>query len=174
MRGFRFALLLPLATLPVLTGPGPQSTGQNPVTVFLVRHAEKATDDPRDPTLSDAGQKRAQELTRVLADGGVTTFIATEYKRTRETVSPLAAAAGSPVTVIGAGSMDSLITRLQSLPAGSRALVASHSNLVHLIVKRLTGATVKPLEDTDYDRLYVLTLSGNGAGSTVVLRYGGR
>jgi hypothetical protein len=45
---------------------------------------------------------------------------------------------------------------------------------VHLIVKRLTGATVRPLEDADYDRLYVLTLSGKGSGSAVVLRYGSK
>ena len=171
MRAARFALmLLPLGALPAVS----QAPAANPVTVFLVRHAEKATDDPRDPTLSDAGQKRAQELARVLADAGVTTFIATEFKRTRETVSPLAQLASSPVSVIGAASMDSLVTRLQSLPPGSRALVASHSNLVNLIVQRLTGATVTPLTDADYDRLYVLTLSGKGTGSAVVLRFGNR
>jgi len=175
MRAARFALLLlPLGAVPVLNRPILQAPDTNPVTVFVVRHAEKAADDPRDPTLTEAGQGRAQELARVLADAGVTTFLATEFKRTQMTVLPLASAANSQVTVIGAGNMDSLVTRLTALPPGSRALVASHSNLVHLIVKRLTGATVKPLEDTDYDRLYVLTLIGKGTGSAVVLRYGSK
>ena len=175
MRAARFALLLlPLGALPASNRPIIQTAEANPVTVFLVRHAEKATDDPRDPSLTEGGRGRAQELARVLADAGVTTFFASEFKRTQQTVAPLAATAGSQVTVIGAGSMDSLVTRLQAMPPGSRALIASHSNLVHLIVKRLTGATVKPLEDTDYDRLYVLTLNGKGTGSAVVLRYGTR
>jgi len=175
MRGIRVALLLlPLGTLPVLSRPILQAPEPNPVTVFVVRHAEKATDDPRDPALTEAGSERARELARTLADASVTAFFASEFKRTQLTVAPLASAAGSPVTVIGAGAMDSLVARLQALPSGSRALVASHSNLVHLIVKRLTGATVRPLEDADYDRLYVLTLSGKGSGSAVVLRYGSK
>jgi broad specificity phosphatase PhoE len=175
MRATRIALLLlPLGALPVLKHPILQAPDANPVTVFLVRHAEKATDDPRDPTLTNAGRERVRELARILADAGVTSFFATEYKRTQLTVDPLARAAGSQATVIAASEMDSLVARLQTLPPGSRAVVASHSNLVHLIVMRLTGATVKPLEDADYDRLYVLTLTGKGTGAAVVLRYGSR
>ena len=175
MRFARFALmLLALGALPSLNRPVLVAQDPNPVTVFLVRHAEKATDDPRDPTLSDAGRDRAKELAHILTDAGVTTFFATEFKRTQLTVGPLASDAGTQVTVLAAGDMDNLVNRLQSLPPGTRALVASHSNLVHILVKRLTGATVKPLEDTDYDRLYVLTLSGKGSGSAVVLRYGGK
>jgi broad specificity phosphatase PhoE len=172
MRSARLALLLlPLGILPALKRPILQADAK-PVTVFVVRHAEKATDDPRDPVLTDAGRDRAKELARILGDAGVTTFFASEFKRTQLTVAPLATASGAQVTVVGAGAMDSLVTRLQALPPGSRALVASHSNLVHVIVQRLTGVSVKPLEDVDYDRLYVLTLNGKGTGTAVVLRYG--
>jgi broad specificity phosphatase PhoE len=150
----------------------PEPVAVPPITVFLVRHAEKATDDPRDPSLSEAGRRRAGELARVLSDGGVTALFATEYRRTRETLAPLAARTGLPTTIIGAGSLDSLVARLQALPPGSRVAVASHSNLVPLIVARLTGVEVKPLTDADYDRLYVVTLTGPGVGTAVVLRYG--
>jgi broad specificity phosphatase PhoE len=143
-----------------------------PVTVFLVRHAERATDDPRDPTLSEPGRRRAAELARALSDAAVTSLFATEYRRTQETLAPLSAQVGVKTVIIGAGSMDSLITRLQSLPPGSRTVVASHSNLVHLIVAKLTGIQVKPLTDADYDRLYVVTLTGEGVGTAVLLRYG--
>jgi len=144
----------------------------DPVTVFVVRHAEKATDDPRDPNLSEAGRQRAVELARVLGDAGVTALFASEYRRTQQTLAPLAQARGLTTTVIGAGAMDSLVARLVGLPPGSRAVVASHSNLVNLIVKQLSGVEVKPLTDADYDRLYVVTLTGQGTGTVTVLRYG--
>ena len=56
-------------------------------------------------------------------------------------------------------------------PDGSRAVVASHSNLVHLIVERLAGVKLTPLTDADYDRLVVVTLQ-DGRGEVVVLKYG--
>ena len=74
--------------------------------------------------------------------------------------------------MISATNLDSLVARLGSLPPGSRAVVASHSNLVHLIVERLSGVKVAPLTDVDYDRLAVVTVTGAGKGEAVVLRYG--
>ncbi len=171
----RFALLatlvLPLGGSPGIRQPLPAASPE-PVTVFVVRHAEKATDDPRDPNLSEEGRHRATELARVLGDAGVTALFASEFRRTQQTVAPLAQARGLTTTVVGAGAMDSLVARLDALPAGSRAVVASHSNLVSLIVKQLCGAEVKPLTDADYDRLYVVTLTGKGTGTVAVLRYG--
>ncbi len=143
-----------------------------PITVFVVRHAEKATDDPRDPNLSQAGHQRAAELARVLGDARVSALFASEFRRTQQTLTPLAEARGLTTTVVGAAAIDSLAARLEALPAGSRAVVASHSNLVATIVKQLCGAEVPPLTDADYDRLYVVTLTGKGTGSVAVLRYG--
>ena len=41
---------------------------QTTTTFILVRHAEKGTDDPRDPDLSDAGKQRAQVLANLLKE----------------------------------------------------------------------------------------------------------
>ena len=149
------------------------SRAEQPVTIFLVRHAEKGP-EPTDPALTARGRARAQELARVLQDAGVTGLFATEFKRTRETVAPLGKALGITPVITGAGNVPGLIARLQALPAGSRVVVASHSNLVHLIVAGLTGAQLTQLTDTDYDRLFVVTLTGKGTGSVVVLRFGER
>ena len=115
---------------------------------------------------------RAASLARTLADAHVTALFASEFKRTQETLAPIAKAAGLTTTVVSAGAMDELIGMLRALPAGSRAVVASHSNLVHLIVERLSGQKVPALTDQDYDRLVVVTVQGEGKGQAVVLRYG--
>src|SRR4051812_14663267 len=61
-------------------------------TLFLVRHAEKASDGGNDPGLSAAGQQRAQALARMLKDAGIAAIFTTEFKRTQATAAPLAEA----------------------------------------------------------------------------------
>ncbi len=161
---------LPALALLLAAGAAPLAA-QQPVTVFVVRHAEKGPETP-DPSLTPEGVARAEALARVLAGAGVTHFYASEFKRTRETVAPAAAQAGATPTVVPARDLDGLVSRLRALPAGSRALVASHSNLVHLIAARLSGVQVPELTELDYDRLVVVTLLPGGGGEAVVLRYG--
>jgi broad specificity phosphatase PhoE len=142
-----------------------------PLTVFVVRHAEKGPENP-DPSLTAQGQRRAAELARALTDARVTVLFATEFKRTQETLDQIAKATGLVPMIIPAGKTDDLIAALRALPPGSRAVVASHSNLVPLIVSKLSGVTIAPLTDADYDRLVVVTVQGEGKGQAVVLRYG--
>lgn len=141
------------------------------LTVFVVRHAEKGPENP-DPSLTEAGQRRAAALARTLTDARVGALFASEFKRTQETLAPLARASGLTTTVVSAGKMDELIAGLRALPPGSRAVVASHSNLIHLIVERLSGQKMPMLTDADYDRLVMVTVTGDGKGQAVVLRFG--
>ena len=68
------------------------ATFQRPVTtIILVRHAEKIIDPSNnDVDLSPAGQARAHEIVRRFGDAGVNAIYATQYKRTQQTVKPLA------------------------------------------------------------------------------------
>jgi broad specificity phosphatase PhoE len=158
------ALMLSAATMPA------QSV---PITVFVVRHAEKGP-EATNPPLTPEGRQRATALARVLGDSKITAVFASEFKRAQETVDPLATAAGVTTIVIPAAALDSLVLRLRALPPGSHAVVASHSNLVHLIVERLSGVRIPLLADTDYDRLVVVTVGAPGQSDAVVLRYGER
>src|SRR3989454_12655624 len=74
------------------------ATFRRPVTtVILIRHAEKVIDpNNNDPDLSPAGQTRAQELVRMFGDAGINAIYATQYKRTQQTVKPLADKLGLP------------------------------------------------------------------------------
>lgn len=160
---FLLAALVPAAV--------PAHAQPEPITVVVIRHAEKGAELP-DPSLSAAGQRRAIDLARVLTDGHPTALFASEFRRTQETLAPLAAANGVPVTIVPTGMMDALVARIRALPPGTHAVVASHSNLVHLIVQRLSGARVVPLTEREYDRMIVVTVLGEGRGDAFVLRYG--
>jgi broad specificity phosphatase PhoE len=142
-----------------------------PVTVFVVRHAEKGPDNP-DPALTEAGSARARALAHALGDAGVTAVFVTEFRRTQETAAPLAARLGLAPERLDGRDVAGLVARIRALPAGARAVVVSHSNLVPVIVERLTGVPVDPLTDDDYDRLYVATVPASGPGTVLYLHFG--
>lgn len=160
-----------VAVLALILSAGTMQAQAAPITVFVVRHAEKGP-EATNPPLTPEGRQRATALARVLSESRITAVFASEFQRTQETVEPLAKAAGLTTVVIPATALDSLVLRLRALPPGSHAVVASHSNLVHLIVEKLSGVRIPLLADTDYDRLVVVTVGAPGQSDAVVLRYG--
>lgn len=159
--------------------PGGRQPGAT--TVFLVRHAERAVpgdpefdpSDPSDPPLNAAGRARAEELARVLREAGVTAVYASQFKRTRQTVEPLASGAGLPVTVHDARDSAGLAGIIAALETGAVVLIAGHSNTVPELVEALGAPPVAPIEDAwEYDNLFVVTLDGAGEASVRTLKYG--
>lgn len=136
--------------------------------VVVVRHAEKATDDPRDPTLSPAGTERASALARRLEGSGLDAVYATQYRRTRLTAAPAAAQAGIEIIVRPADAANAasygadLASELRALPAGSTALVVGHSNTVPGIVSAISGKAAPDMPETEYDRYTVIVLDADG------------
>lgn len=141
--------------------------------VFLVRHAERATDDPRDPTLTPEGSERAELLSTLLADAGITAIYSTDWRRTRLTAAPLAAATGLPVRIYNPGDSASMETFARELmEEGGRVVVVGHSNTVGPTVARLGGDPGSPIAENEYDRIYVVVPAAPGAGKTTLLRFG--
>jgi len=147
-------------------------------TIVVVRHAEKSTDDPRDPTLSAAGQQRAKDLSGVLQNAGVTDVYVTQYKRTRQTAEPLARQNG--ISIIerpvnndnSATYAQSLAQEILTRSVGKGVLVVGHSNTVPGIVAALSGTTVPPITDAEYDHLFVVIVPAMGAPRLMQLRFG--
>jgi len=183
----RFLLLLPRLCLVVALLASParllsQSTPAAPstgtTTVVLVRHAEKATDDPRDPSLSPAGQERAQALLSVLRNAGVTAIYATQYRRPQQTAAPLAQQLGlsiveRPATAANASTYArDLAQEIISTHAGKTVLVAGHSNTVPEIVEALSGSSVQPISESEYDHLFLVVVPASGPARLFQVRYG--
>lgn len=141
---------------------------QTITTVILVRHAEKGTDDPKDPELSEAGKERAQHLAQVLKEIKVDAIYSTPYKRTRNTVTPLAEAKGISVLNYDPSKKEEIDMLLQKF-AGGTIVIAGHSNTVPGLANYLTGKTeFQNFDDSDYDNLMVVTVVERGKNAKVV------
>lgn len=124
-------------------------------TVILVRHAEKA-EATKDAALSEAGRARARTLAAMLADAGVTAIYASEYKRTRETAEPLAAALRLPIQAFPAADKAGLVECLRTRHAEDIVLVVGHSDTLPDLMKLLGHPIVEKIDDDDYGRLFIL------------------
>lgn len=147
-------------------------------TIMVVRHAEKSTDDPRDPSLSEAGQERARALSSVLKDAGVTDIYTTQYKRTRQTAEPLAQQFGisiveRPINDANASTYArDLAQAILTSSAGKSVLVVGHSNTVPDIVRSLSGVAVPAITDAEYDHIFVVVIPTTGSPRLMQLRFG--
>jgi 2,3-bisphosphoglycerate-dependent phosphoglycerate mutase len=150
------------------------ATFRRPVTtVILVRHAEKIIDpNNTDPDLSSAGQARAQELVRMFGDAGINAIYATQYKRTQQTVKPLADKLGLPVNQVNSKSTADLLSQIRSQHSGQVVFIAGHNNTVPEIVAALGGPTFPIIPETEFDNLYIVTVYRTGKAKVLKLKYG--
>ncbi len=151
-------------------------------TVVVVRHAERAQDDPADPTLTAAGMKRAEALAAALDKFGVQAIITTHLKRTQLTAAPTAAKAGFKPTVITPKRGDTpghIADVVAAVDAARREqkqsiLIVGHSNTVPLIVKALSGVAAPSMCESEYANFYVVSLPSADAAPARLIhsRYG--
>jgi broad specificity phosphatase PhoE len=136
----------------------------------LVRHAEKAADDPKDPSLSEAGQTRATNLAAVLKR--VDAVYATRYRRTQLTAAPVAAANGLTTrTYDAAMSAEAFVQQLRVAHPRDTVLVVGHSNTVAQIAAALCGCIVEPLREDEYDRMITVRIDRDGKALLEQARY---
>jgi len=174
MRCSRTAALLGCVLLPCSLASIPAEAQDRPAahtTLFLVRHAEKSAPNG-DLPLSAEGRSRAAILASMLHDTGVGRIYTTEMVRTRETAEPLERALHLKAEAVPVQDVDALVTRLRALAPGSVALVVNHSGTMPKIVEKLGGGTIEPIAEDEYDRLLILTLTGDGKARVVTLRFG--
>jgi len=180
-RGFTrigaISLMLGLAACATVGASVPDATpdssmdAQAPLSVFLVRHAEKLTGD--DPALTADGISRALALADLLADAGIQQIHSSDYTRTLETAAPLAARLGLDVELYDPRDLPGMAQRL--MVEGGRHLVVGHSNTTGELTELLGGDGGAPIvEATEYDRLYLVTTGANGETVSTLLRFGQR
>ena len=144
---------------------------QDPLVIFLVRHAEKTIDNmEKDSHLTEEGYQRAAELARTLADAELAFVHSSDYIRTRNTAAPVADLFELEIELYETSMLLDLADTIKA--RGGRHLVVGHSNTTPALVEILGGKPGVPIvEETEYDRLYILTIIDDEV-NTVLLRYG--
>jgi phosphohistidine phosphatase SixA len=150
----------------------PQGHAQQARTIYLVRHADKVSEDT-DAPLSEAGRARAKCLAKTLEDARVQQIFTSDLQRTQQTAAPLAEKLHLKPVAIPIGKPDDLIEAIRSSKAGS-VLVVWHDATLPKILSALGAPETISIAHTEYDRFFVLTLSGEGNDSKTgfaALRY---
>ena len=158
----RAVLAAAVLALAAATAPAQQ-------TVYVVRHAEKASDAMTgDVPLSDEGKARAARLAEILRDAGITAIYSTDTARTRATAEPLARAGNRMVRIYSDVSV--LADSLKREPDAT-ALVVGHSNTVPELLAALGVRQKIEIGDRDYDNLFVVVPRPSGEPLLLRLRY---
>jgi broad specificity phosphatase PhoE len=154
-----------------------------PITVYLVRHAERADEPRQDPPLTEKGAARSQELARILSNANIKTVITSQFLRTKQTAEPLAKQVNVPVTSISLSvnpanprmiseQSTAEVTNKILERAGESVLVVGHSNSIPDIIKMLGGDVSPVIDEKKHDDLFVVTVYGNGKAKVAHLKYG--
>ncbi len=123
--------------------------------LYFVRHAEKSTQPPRDPDLTEAGRQRAESLSRLLGSKDIGSIYSTDTRRTRQTAEPLSRSKGIPIQLYANDTTQRFLYQL--MDREQSALVVGHSNTVIGMLKELgLTPTLKEIPDNDYDNLFIV------------------
>ena len=165
-QNLRRNLIFLLAGNMLLAGPVPvNAQGSAPVDlpalVVLVRHADKASEPSDDPPLTSKGTRRARELAKTLQNARLSAIITTDFRRTRDTALPIAAATGltPEVVPIKGRRLDSHLQALEATlrrHAGGAVLVVGHDSTITPLIAALGGPRLPHIGAMEYDNLFIL------------------
>jgi phosphohistidine phosphatase SixA len=137
----------------------PRAQAQDMRTIFLVRHADKLSDET-DAPLSVAGRRRAECLANTLADAQIQQIFTSDLRRTQQTAAPLAEKLHLKPVAIPISRPDQLIESIRSSKAAN-VLVVWHDATLPKILRALGAPEIPPIAHTEYDRFFILTLAGS-------------
>ena len=140
-------------------------------TIVLVRHAEKADGAGQDPELSAAGKERAQRLVKKVNKYRPKEIYSTDFKRTKDTVQPLAAKRHLQIQTYDARDAKALAAKILASP-NKRVLVSGHSNTVPGLANVLAKKELfKNLDDSEYGAIWVIRIKKGELQKVEILSY---
>jgi broad specificity phosphatase PhoE len=151
----------------------PRTQTADPGMVFvLVRHAEKAANDPKDPLLSEVGVARAKRLAESLADARVVAAYATKYRRTQLTAAPTSMSHHLDLQTYDASLPAAEFARqLRATHPDGTVLVVGHSNTIPDLAAALCVCTVEAMGEGEFDRWLEVRIDATGNAVLTQRRY---
>ncbi len=126
--------------------------------VYIFRHAETESATVTDPQLSATGQRRANWLAEYLVLQNPEYLHSTDTSRTRQSIQPLQQRTELEVQHYEPTELAALIEKIQQ---GGVHVVASHRGAIMGLIQALGGDLETDIDDSEYDRLYHLTVTDN-------------
>lgn len=163
--------LIFLSTILMLAGFAASTATAQDKLVILVRHAEKADATSPDPDLSAAGKERAQRLIKAIGKYRPGAFYSTNFKRTRDTVTPLAAKRKKEVQVYDAKKPQDLFDTILKSDT-KRHVVSGHSNTIPPLVNLITKKDLfKNLDESEYTVIWLIRIKDGKVDKIELLEY---
>ena len=150
---------------------------QATTTIILSRYADQQSNSIG-MGLSPTGQRRSQELARVLSDvdvvAGVDAIFVAPTARSRITATPLALANEVPIyTIEDPSDAEGLVQRILTDFKGKIVLIVTEPEYISPTIIEMHGSKKLPVIDgAEYDNLYIVTIPWFGKVKTLRLRYG--
>ncbi len=151
---------------------------QATTTVIVVRYADQDEGLAPQPALSPMGQRRSEELARVLGDvdvvAGVDAIFVAPVERARRTSLPLSIRNKAPVySIEDPSDVEALERRILTEYKGKIVLVVTEPEYVAPVIIEMHGSKKLPkIEEGEYDNLYIVSIPWFGKVKTLRLRYG--
>ena len=147
-------------------GPGEMEDSDKAIricTVVFVRHCETDGPSSTNPGLSKEGAARAAAWVDLLQALPVTDIFATEYRRTQDSMKPIAKQTGLKVNSYGGRDSEGFVEAIRKSPNGRCIVVAGHSNtvpqMVGLLGGKLDGLDKRGfLSEHEHERIIIQTL----------------
>lgn len=139
--------------------------------IILVRHAEKVDETSPDPELSEAGKQRAERLKKIAGKYRPGAFHSTNFKRTRDTLAPLAAKRNKQVQIYDARKPQEVFDAILKSDI-KRHIVAGHSNTVPGLANVIMNKDLfKNLQDSEYTIIWKIRIKNGKVEAVELLDY---
>ena len=162
--------LLGLLTAMIAAVPAQAQPGAAP-TFYVVRHFDTPAGD-RDPDLLPDGRARAAQLDRALRRNPPVAIYVSDFRRTRQTVEPLARRLRLTPIVYDPADTPALIALVRA--ARGPVMIVGHSNTVPAIVEALGAPRPADLVHENFGDLWTINADGTSARTRIAPRAAAR
>ncbi len=163
MRKFLLTFTFAIATL---------AFAQAQTTFILVRHAEKADDGTKNPPLNEMGNERALNIASMLENQEIAALYSTPFKRTQETLQPLAEKKKLRVQDYDPYAKGEWLSTLVEKHGNGTVVISGHSNTIPLLANALLGdETFAQFDEKDYSNFIIIVCDEVGKGKLVRLSF---
>ena len=143
--------------------------------VYLVRHAEKVTNDPtnKDPLLTEQGYQRALGLAKKFKNQKLSAIYCTDYQRTKLTAEPTAEQKNLIIQIYDPKYLNAFAEKILEEYKSKKLLIIGHSNTVLETIEALGGKRpIISISDNEYDYFFRVEISKEGLVTVKYERYG--